>query len=790
VGGTQLVDYFATKSWLDTLLYHETAHNYQTNVKGSVVSRSLHSVFGNGTLLIPIPFIIVPNTMENSFMLEGNAVLNESWHGNGGRLYSGRFKAQTLLQAKAGKIKPNYMYNAKLEFPYGERNYSQGSYYNLYLAEKYGIKSVNSYFKFKSEDWWWPFRTNWSMNDTIGMNFEDSLNEFASVYAAEALQLVEAKGEVIATSQFFSSLGHSNDEVFFITNESGYRAPELVVIDKKTDSVTKDRDSWMAGKVLKVGDEYYTQGSRHTSPLRIHQGLFDSEAFIKEESKSKMTQAYLSDGREVYFDVASSYSEPQLYVDGKFYDRVNSSVIVDKDDNLYYFKQDEKTRTLYKNKTPLYSYEGFYGLVSDIDSSGRVYFVANSEHGTSLYSIKDGTVSRASSADNIIEARLINDKELLIAAISEKEYYYVKSKVESIEQTPYDTKLFFEDKPYYGGAKQQPITADINDTINLDDSYYSMLDMHYSGTNMSVGSGKNGVVGTLNINFGDPLTQNAANIFVSRDESNITIAGASYSNSQYLLNYTVTAYGVVDKDNRDDVRDSGVIATATLPFYEAGYYYGAFGASYYQDYDTAEREPLSGSLVLARSEQYGISLYANCLNLLRVYGVKERQDIIAGASYAFTHDLGAEFYMGLKAQYSKTDSGTGVDTRGVKMSNVSVQADLDPSTISMPSLDSAAYVKEASFVELNAAKVINLSAYFFTFPLSLQRESIYAKYRYYDITSFGGTKHNVNEATLGLTFATVVLNNISLPISFEYIYNDADFIQDDGKFRFLLGASF
>ena len=124
------------------------------------------------------------------------------------------------------------------------------------------------------------------------------------------------------------------------------------------------------------------------------------------------------------------------------------------------------------------------------------------------------------------------------------------------------------------------------------------------------------------------------------------------------------------------------------------------------------------------------------------------------------------------------------------MSNASVAADRDPSTVSMPSLDSAVYVKEASFVELNAAKVINLSAYFFTFPLSLQRESIYAKYRYYDITQYGGLKHNVNEATVGLTFNTVVLNSFSFPVSLEYIYNDADFIQYEGKFRFLLGASF
>ena len=179
LGGTQLVDYFTTTSWLDTLLYHESAHNYQANIKGSVVSRTLHSVIGNGSFIIPIP-ITVPNIFENSFMLEGNAVLNESWHGNGGRLYSGRFKAQTLLQAEAGNINSAYVYNSRLGFPYGEIVYIQGGFYNLYMAETYSLEEINSYFKYHSEDWWWPFRTNWSMQDAVGENFERSLNSFSN----------------------------------------------------------------------------------------------------------------------------------------------------------------------------------------------------------------------------------------------------------------------------------------------------------------------------------------------------------------------------------------------------------------------------------------------------------------------------------------------------------------------------------------------------------------------------------------------------------------------------------
>ena len=161
VGGSEKVDYFTSTSWLHTLLYHETAHNYQINVKESVVSESLHAIFGNGLLFLPFPLpLILPNSVINPFMLEGNAVLNESWHGNGGRLYNGRLKAQTLLQAKSDNLKPEYLYNSKLAFPYGEIVYIQGGFYNYYLAQNYGLEETNSFFKNNSKNIFWPFFTN------------------------------------------------------------------------------------------------------------------------------------------------------------------------------------------------------------------------------------------------------------------------------------------------------------------------------------------------------------------------------------------------------------------------------------------------------------------------------------------------------------------------------------------------------------------------------------------------------------------------------------------------------
>ncbi len=792
VGGTQLIDYMSSKSWLDTLLYHETAHNYQGNIKGNVVSKSLHSVFGNGSVLVP--FLVSPNVMENSFLIEGNAVLNESWHGNGGRLYSGRFKAETLLQAKAGNIKPSYVYNVKLDFPYaGNIWYIQGGFYNLYLAQKYGLKNVNSYFNYHSKDFIWPQFTNGSMQAAVGVDFEASLDEFSKDYAKMADSMVLAKGENIASSQYFYSLSNNKDEIFFIANESGVSEPELVIVDKHTSNINKKRDSWLSGKVIKADKKFYTQGGKHTSPTRIYQGLFDSDGFIKDGTKSKMVQGYLSDGTNVYFDVASSYSEAQLYVGKEFYAQVNSSVIIDKDDNLYYFIQEGKSRVLYKNKIPLYSYKGFYGIVADVESEGGVYFVANSEYGSTLFAFKDGQVFRASDADNILEARLINDKEVLIAAVSEKDYYYVKNEIKKIEEIPFETKLFFEDEEYYG------VNDDLNSSedqkLDLSNPYLATLDMYYKGTDLSMTIGNDVTTWSLNSNFADPLSQNSATVFVNKDESHTIIGGASYTNSEYLLQYEIFGYGVIANNDKGSVRDGGIMLDAKLPLYKSGYYSGNFAASYFQDYSAQGREPISVSLDFSRSEKYGLSMYENYLSYLKVYGAREREDTIYGAKYKFKYSLPYEFYFGLEAKHSQTNSNitdiTAIEnSRGVKITNVSYQLEMDPSTILVTSLNSSRYIKVASYAEVSLAKVINFSSYWFTFPLSLQRESIYTKYRYYDLEDFSSKKYNFSEITAGFTVFSVVLNKFIFPVNFEYINNNADFIEDKNKFRFMVGGTF
>ena len=131
------IDYFCFSSWLKTLLLHETAHNFQLNPKENLPSKLTHKLFGNTpfTILGFLPLFPLPNITESSFILEGNAVMNESRFGNGGRLYSGYALAEVVALAHADLITPELMYNDTYNFPYGEKAYLVGGFFQQFLAK-------------------------------------------------------------------------------------------------------------------------------------------------------------------------------------------------------------------------------------------------------------------------------------------------------------------------------------------------------------------------------------------------------------------------------------------------------------------------------------------------------------------------------------------------------------------------------------------------------------------------------------------------------------------------------
>ncbi len=827
IGGSAANDYFTSTSWLNTLLYHETAHNYQVNAKASAVTKGLHSVLGNGLMTAGyFPLFTLPNMTISSFLLEGNAVLNESWHGNGGRLYSGRFRAESIMQAKAGHINPQFLYNQTThDFPYYDRHYIIGGFFQLYLAEKYGLEKVNSFFYNHSRSWLWPFRINHIFDLTFEKSYEEEIAGYNLWLLEQAETFVEAEGETFVTSKRFTPLNSNCDKIFFMVSDA-QRAPELVRLFKKDKAVKRERKSYFQNRLVIKDDEYFTQASGFTNPTKIYMGLFDENGKIKEGTESKVIQGYLKDGVAVYYDIPSSFDQAQLYVGDAFYAQVNSSVYIDSDDNLYYFVQHDKTRTLYKNRTPIYEYEGYYGLVSGVDSMGNVYFVANSQKGSSLYRVGNQKVERVSRADNVVEARLINDDEVLIAAIGSEEYYYVINAIESRAERPYNTKLYFEDEPSFGRASFSVYSEqkrDENTTLTLDDAYYGPLNLHYAGSllNLGFGSKNEKTIFTYSVaaSFVDPLLSNAVVLFAQSGFDEVGTAGLTYQNNAHLLEFGGTIYGVYNSGDDNsyhlyneannsysqyaytlpkDSRDYGLSGYLTLPVIKSGYDRGEISLNYYQDYDDNARSPLSLSASLFHSERYGQSMFTNYLNAISLFGSYDREDLAYGFDYAFAHDLPGKFFIGMALQgvrsdYDRNSSILSVSdfTRGVKFSNFQSSIANDPATVVMPSLEYTRFVKQVGVGELSLRKQFDGRLLFFTFPLSLTREALYLKYRYYNVFDFGQStawnSHTVyNETTVGMTLEFLVMNRLTVPLNLEYIHNDNT--QEEHNFRFALGG--
>ena len=823
IGGSLSVDTFTTTSWLNTLLYHETTHNYQVNAKASKVTQTLHTLLGNGAIALEyFPIISLPNGTITSNLLEGNAVLNESWHGNGGRLYSGRFKAATILQAKAGNINAPFLYNEKTHaFPYYDRHYIVGGFFQLYLAEKYGVDGVNRFFYNHSKSWLWPFQINNVFRMSFAESYEEALAGFNMWLLAKGENLVEAKGKPIAHSKRFASLNSSCDKVFFLSSDA-QRAPELVRLYKNDLHVKKERRSFAFNKVINKDDKYYTQSSAYSDASHRYIGLFDANRKLKEGSESKVIQGYLRGGVAVYFDVPSSFDQPQLYVGDTFYTQVNSSVFIDQNDNLYYFKQKEKTRTLYKNRTAMYSYQGYYGIVSDVDAQGAVYFVASSPKGSSLFRFNEGEVERVSQADNVVEARLVNNEKVLIAAVGREDYYYVINDLEVHREAPYEEVLFFEKEAMFAKVGKEASQQGLEKSVTLEEPYNALFDMRFGASIVSLGvASKNAkTIVTYNVAalLSDPLLSNTLLLFVQQGLDEVGTAGLSYTNDVSFMEFSATLYGVYNSGDANsyhhynennntyesatslakESRGYGISGYMKLPVIKRGYDRGDLLLNYYQDYDNNARSPLSVHFNLSHVEKFGESMYSNYSHTLSLFGSYERKDFSAGFEYGLSHDLGAKFFVGMRLKgvrsaYERKASVSMDDgyTRGVKFSSFQSSTLNDPATMVMPTLAYTRFVKQAGMGELFVKKQFDARLLFFTFPFSLVREGFYIKQRYFDIQDYGQSstfsEHtHYNETTLGATLDVLFMNRLVFPLTLEYLHNNNT--QEKDAFRFSLGS--
>jgi len=787
--GAGLSDYFCATSWLKTLVIHETAHNFQLNPKENEISRISHKVLGNTPFAMfgILPLFPVPNITESSFVLEGNAVMNESRYGNGGRLFSGYALAEVVALARAGEITPELMYNSTLEFPYGEKFYLVGGFFQQFLVERYGVEKVNGYFKTYATQSF-PFFTNWMFEEQYGKNFEELLAEFAEEVKKEHQSFKTSEGKVVARSQFFTPLNVKDNEIYTLLGDR-ISVPKILKFDKEDRKVAYKSGSWLVGEVFKIENEYYVQSSAKTSPTKIEMGLFSENATLLKGEGSKVVQGFKPDGKEVYFDVKASIENPHVYVDGEFYTESHSSVYVDKKGDLYYFKQEGEKRILYKNKTALFDYEGHYGFVTDVDERGAVYFIASTKHGSSAYKFADGVSKRVTEGDDVIEFKLVDEKEALVVTIGSEGYVY---RLMSFDNSVKSALPYY---PHYEGALENSTLQKRNFSETSEPlkskPYNPLTQLRYSSLNYATSYGSYEGFGVdVQANFSDPFMQNSLSAILSYNEQRV-VGGLRYDNQAHQLEFGGAAYGVKHDDNdlrRYEERDYGYEAYLNLPFLASGYWRANASLSYTRAYDNIYREPLTLSLDIYNHKQYGFSKYANELNELSLFATKDRESTIVGGTYAFKHDLFWQSYVGAKGTYMKSDEVNGLYEKGIEVSDGFSALQSDQATLNMPSISRTYYAKEAKMAELSLAKVFDASLYFYSLPLSLQRESLYVKQRFYDIDFTDSLNRQYNESTIGMEFDLLFLHNNTVPLRVEWIYNED--VIDKEQMRFMFGLAY
>jgi hypothetical protein len=770
-GGSQMVDYFAGTSWIKTILLHESAHNFQLNPKKNMLSYYVHKVVKNSfyTTLLFAPIFPVPNLAESSFILEGNAVLNESWHNNGGRLYNGSLLAMNITQARAGYITPERTYNDHLYFPYTTHHYVVGGFFQLFLAQKYGIDKVNSYF-YNFSGQWIPIFTNAIFKETFGMDFESALQAYSSWLLQEHRDFRESQGRLLFTSKSSVKLGSDEEEVYFLISDH-LSAPTLVRLDKKSRKIKRKKTAHIMGRVFKVDGAFYTAASAHTSYNRIMAGLYDDEGKLLKGSESKAIQS-VTDGKMVYFDIASSFDTPQMYVDGEYYGQVNSSVFTYHDKH-YYFKQKGKIRTLYENKKPLFSYKGWYGFVCDKDENG-LYFIANSPHGSTLYLYHDNSLERVSDADDIIDAKLLPNNKALVETIGADGVSFREISLKASPAKVTEVRYFFEDDARFS-------TLDFTDSEKESHSYNPLSNLHYSALSQSIVSSADGVDFQLSATFADPLSQNKLSIFSAKVSKEV-IAGVGYDLTAYRLAFHGSLFGVLDHDDNSSYRGFGTQLSLSYPLLETTYEKMDMALSYLLEDTKNEKEPLTLSLTYTNHQHFGHSMYLNAANDWQLAVGVDRGDKAVGATYLYASTVADELYTTLSLQGIASDSDGVGDKRGIKLQQYQNQFS-DALNMEMPSLSNDIYVKNVLNAGVSMQKVFNLDKYFFTFPLSLRREALYGKYHYYNMEFFDTAREDFHEMTLGIKADLLYFNSLALPISFEYIYNDS--LKNANNFRVL-----
>lgn len=779
-GGSGMNEYFGTSSWLETLLTHEMCHNYQTNAKKSEISKTLHKYLGNNYMPVVAiaPFFTLPNLLLPTALLEGDSVLNESHYNNGGRLHSGVSNAMKNTLVFNDKINPTRFINDHLKFPYTKEKYIVGGFYMKYLANIYGVDGVNSFFYTHSVHSINPLLLNDSFKKHFNIEFDKSIENFVRYTKDRYKGFNELKPKnPLAVSKDEIYLNKIGDKVYFISTNLKTKK-ELNIYDIASKNMIVKKSSLNNGKVFKVDDKLYTTSSDFVSSTLYKHALFDENNYPLENTIGKDIKDISSSGKVAYVNIKSSFLKTKLFIDGEFYSVVTSSAKFDKQQNIYYFKQNNKTRELYKNKELIYKFDGYFSKIVDIVDDD-IYFIANTKSGATLYKYSHNKIYKTLGYDNIIDATIMDDNNALVVTVNEDGYKVSKSTFKSIESNIYTEKRNLNNDNFTFKKANEKLTLDTKKYNELSNLQFSMLYPSYSYDS------KEGSSYYLNALFTDPIIFNMLNIFTYKQDDE-KVAGVTYTNERYIP-FDIQLLSIKDDNKVTYQRDYEVSFDIYGPLYKKGRNILNVHGKYKLDSDYQDKNPTILSLNHIYQDRYSLAAYDKTLSDIKVLTKEDRGDIGYGINYNFTKQLINSSYIQGNFQYLNSNIEKLGEQKGVKIVNHILKYDKDDINSLVEGVDDDFYTKSISSYTIGFAQSFDINRYFYYVPVSLRGESLFLNYSSYDM-EFDTKDLDMRQKVIGMRFDTLFLHKIPLPITVKYIENDRSL--DDYKVSVNLGFEF
>ena len=457
--------------WFEGVFEHELNHVFQ--MSHSSYSKIFRKIFNLPSFLFFYVYMPYPNAFLPRFVLEGDSVLKESLFSYGGRLYDGYARAFVYSQIKhyqdrIDEFTRQHLLKMRLQPHSGKEKYLHGGYFMAMLAETYSHKTLNTFFTVEKKTPSKKIRKQIkeaSVEKKLSplfakhfsfKNIDLFLNDLVKVYfnhwLGEASLQRSSPLPVLFKSNVCLPFGGADDEVFFLTSDF-VSVPVLRIFNKNTKKWTEKELDLPLGKVFKINELYYARSSQEVNPHVTHYSLFSEGLKSNKQFDSKYVEDLQND-KMLSIDSKNNLDGFKLYLNDKFYSNVHSNALFDKKGNIYFFKQKDKTRILYKNKTPLFSYQGYYGRLLDIEDD-TIYFTGSSPYGSSVYQYRNGRMLRSLSSDTVIQAKKINDNKFLVCEITHYGYEYkiIPIKLSRDKPVLYEYK-FNKRRPLYINNKQ------------------------------------------------------------------------------------------------------------------------------------------------------------------------------------------------------------------------------------------------------------------------------------------------------------------------------------------------